>query len=140
MEVYIMSTTPAETPRTLHRNLNNRVVAGVCSGLADYFAIDPILVRLAFVVIAFAGGASILAYIVLWIVMPPGEGYAATTTTDFGPAAQGGIWVGGILVVVGLLFLVGNTGIFWWWNWSFFWPLMLVALGVLILSRRVGGH
>jgi phage shock protein C len=140
MEVFIMSTTPAETQRTLHRNLNNRVVAGVCSGLADYFAIDPILVRLAFVVIAFAGGASILAYIVLWIVMPPAEGYAAMKTTGFGPAAQGGIWVGGILVVLGVLFLAGNTGIFWWWNWSFFWPLMLVALGVLILSRRVGGH
>lgn len=135
-----MSTTPAETPRTLHRNLTNRVVAGVCSGLADYFAIDPILVRLAFVIIAFAGGAGILAYIVLWIAMPAGEGNAATSTTSFGPPAQRGIWIGGIFVVLGILFLIGNTGAFWWWNWSFFWPLMLVALGVLILSRRVGGH
>ena len=132
-----MSTTPAEAPRTLHRNLNNRVIAGVCSGLADYFAIDPILVRLAFVVIAFAGGASVLAYIILWIVMPGGEGPAAIAAHD---GRQPAVWIGAFLVVLGALFLIGNTGIFWWWNWSFFWPVILVALGVLILSRRLGGH
>jgi phage shock protein PspC (stress-responsive transcriptional regulator) len=118
--------------------MNNRVIAGVCSGLAEYFTIDPILIRLAFVVLAFAGGASLLAYIVLWIVMPRAEGSPGTTT--FGPPAQGAVWLGGLLIVLGFLFLVGNTGIFWWWNWSFFWPLALVALGLLILSRRMGTH
>lgn len=132
-----MSTTPAETPRTLHRNTNNRVFAGVCSGLADYFAIDPILVRLAFVVLAFAGGASVLAYLVLWIAMPPVAGAAPTAAHV---ATNGAVWVGGFLVVLGVLFMIGNTGVFWWWNWSFFWPLALVAIGVLILSRRIGGH
>ena len=134
-----MSTTPAETPRTLHRNVNNRVIAGVCSGLADYFAIDPILVRLAFVVVAFAGGASVLAYIILWIVMPRWEG-PATVASNASAPRDAALWVGGFLVVLGALFLIGNTGIFWWWNWSFFWPLILVGLGVLILSRRIGGH
>ena len=75
-----MSTTPTTSPKTLHRNVSNRVIAGVCCGLADYFAIDPILVRLAFVVVAFAGGASILAYIILWIVMPPAEGSVSRYT------------------------------------------------------------
>lgn len=133
-----MSTTPATTPKTLHRNVNNRVLAGVCSGLADYFAIDPILVRLAFVVVAFAGGTSILAYIILWIVMPPAEG-PATYHTMTG-STRGAVWVGGFLVVLGLLFLAGNTGLFWWWSWNLFWPLILVALGVLILSQRLGGR
>ncbi len=131
-----MSTTPAERPKTLHRNVNNRVIAGVCSGLADYFAIDPILVRLAFIVVAFAGGASLLAYIILWIVMPEGDGPVASTA----PGTHGAVWVGTGLVILGILFLVGNTGIFWWWNWSYFWPVILVALGVLILSRRIGGR
>ena len=133
-----MSTTPATTPKTLHRNLNNRIFAGVCSGLADYFDIDPILVRLAFVVVAFAGGASILAYIILWIVMPPGEG--STVQHYMTGSTQGAVWVGGFLVLLGVLFLAGNTGIFWWWNWNLFWPLILVGLGVLILSRRLGGR
>jgi phage shock protein PspC (stress-responsive transcriptional regulator) len=133
-----MSTTPAEAPKTLHRNLNNRVVAGICSGLADYFAIDPILVRLAFVAFAFAGGASLLVYIVLWIVMLPAQGPMLAGSMNAG--SQAGIWVGMFFVVLGGLFLIGNTGLFSWWNWSFFWPLILVALGLLILSRRLGGH
>lgn len=133
-----MSTTPTTSPKTLHRNVSNRVIAGVCSGLADYFAIDPILVRLAFVVVAFAGGASILAYIVLWIVMPSVEGGVSQSTMT-GPT-QGAVWIGGFLIVLGALFLAGNTGIFWWWNWNLFWPLILVGLGLLILTRRVGGH
>jgi phage shock protein PspC (stress-responsive transcriptional regulator) len=133
-----MSTSPATSPRTLQRSVNNRVIAGVCSGLANYFAIDPILVRLAFIVVAFAGGASILAYIILWIVVPPGEG--STVHAALSGSTQGAIWVGGFLIFLGVLFLAGNTGLFWWWSWNLFWPLILVGLGVLILSRRVGGH
>jgi phage shock protein C len=45
-------------------------VAGVAAGLANYFDIDPTIVRILFVVIFFAGGASLLAYLIMWIVMP----------------------------------------------------------------------
>jgi phage shock protein C len=127
-------------PRMLRRRLDNRVVAGVCSGLADYFGIDPILVRLAFVVITFAGGAGILAYIVLWVVMTPAPAGtpAQPITTSF--SGQGPFWLGALLIALGALFLIGNTGLFAWWNWNLFWPLALVALGVLILSQRVGAR
>jgi phage shock protein C len=127
-------------PRLLRRRLDNRVIAGVCSGLADYFAIDPILVRLAFVVITFAGGAGVLAYIILWIVMTPAPVGTAAAPVSAGVTGQRPFWLGAFLVVMGILFLIGNTGIFSWLNWSLFWPLILVALGVLILSNRVGGH
>jgi len=46
------------------------MVAGVCTGLANYVNIDPTIMRILFVFVAFAGGASILAYLILWIVMP----------------------------------------------------------------------
>ncbi|HYM51258.1 MAG TPA: PspC domain-containing protein [Candidatus Limnocylindrales bacterium] len=136
-----MSTTPTTSPRTLRRRLDDRVIAGVCSGLADYFAVDPILVRLVFVAVTFAGGAGVLAYIILWIVMPPApHGELAARPAGTGVTSQGGFWLGAFLVVLGILFLLGNTGAFWWWNWSFFWPLALIALGLLIVSRRVGGR
>jgi phage shock protein PspC (stress-responsive transcriptional regulator) len=112
--------------------------AGVCSGLADYFAIDPIVVRLVFVLVAFAGGASVLAYIILWIVMPAAEGGSSYAVPNIGN--RGALVAGATLVILGILFLLGNTGIFWWWNWSLFWPVLLVGLGVLILSRRLGGR
>lgn len=63
----------AQVPKgRLHRNRYDRIGFGVCSGLGDYFAIDPTLVRLAFVLITLAGGAGVLAYIILAMVMPEG--------------------------------------------------------------------
>ena len=56
--------------RKLVRSQKNRMIAGVCGGLADHFQVDPVLVRLAFAVFTLAGGAGPLAYLVLWIIMP----------------------------------------------------------------------
>ena len=67
-----VSPTTSTTPR-LYRSATDKVVAGVCGGLASYFKIDPVIVRLAFVVFALVGGASVLLYIVLWIAVPIGE-------------------------------------------------------------------
>jgi phage shock protein C len=46
------------------------MVAGVCAGVAEYFGIDPVIVRIIFVLLALAGGPGFLLYIILWIVMP----------------------------------------------------------------------
>jgi phage shock protein C len=59
--------------RQLTRSRTNRKIAGVAGGIAEYFGIDPILVRVAFVVATFFGFAGVLLYVVLWIVMPEGE-------------------------------------------------------------------
>ena len=60
-------------PRHLTRSRTDRRIAGVAGGIAHYFGVDPILVRVAFVVGTFAGLAGPLLYIVLWIVLPEGE-------------------------------------------------------------------
>jgi phage shock protein C len=54
----------------LHRSQRDRILFGVCGGLGDYFSVDPTLIRLVFVLVTLVGGASILAYIILAIVMP----------------------------------------------------------------------
>jgi phage shock protein PspC (stress-responsive transcriptional regulator) len=59
------------------RNPDEKVIAGVCSGIAAYFHLDPVWVRLIFVVFVAAGGSGILLYIVMWLVIPE-----AQTTTD----------------------------------------------------------
>lgn len=46
------------------------MIAGVAAGLANYLNIDPTIVRILFVIIAFAGGASLLAYLIMWIIVP----------------------------------------------------------------------
>ena len=57
------------TPQTFHRG-NDRILGGVCSGLAEGLHIDPLWVRLGFVLLAFLQGVGLLIYIVLWLVMP----------------------------------------------------------------------
>lgn len=58
--------------KRLIRSTSDRMVAGVCAGLADYFNLDPSLVRLLFVAFFFLGGSAVLLYLILWIVMPEG--------------------------------------------------------------------
>jgi phage shock protein C len=56
--------------RKLYRSRSNRQLAGVCGGIAEYFNIDATLVRVLFVVFAVLGGPGLLAYILLWILVP----------------------------------------------------------------------
>src|SRR3954468_13918965 len=65
-------TSPTATPyRLLRRPLDDRMVAGVCSGIGRYFGIDPTLVRVGFAVVAIATwGAALVAYPVMWLLMP----------------------------------------------------------------------
>lgn len=56
--------------KKLYRNPNDQMIAGVCSGLADYLGLDTTIVRLIFVLLFFLGGNGILIYIIMWIVMP----------------------------------------------------------------------
>jgi phage shock protein C len=58
-----------ETKR-LYRSITDRKFAGVAGGLAEYFVMDPLLIRLAFVILTLAGGGGFLIYLVLWIVTP----------------------------------------------------------------------
>ncbi len=61
---------PPTAPRRLYRSSDDEVIAGVCGGLGEYFDIDSTLIRIAFVLLVFAGGAGILAYILAWIFIP----------------------------------------------------------------------
>lgn len=56
--------------KKLYRNTENKMLAGVCSGIADYFDIDPTLVRLGWVLFSLLGGSGLLAYIIAAIIMP----------------------------------------------------------------------
>lgn len=59
-----------ETTKRLYRSRTEKMIAGVCGGLANYYGIDPTIVRLAFVVIGLAVGSGILAYLILWLIIP----------------------------------------------------------------------
>lgn len=56
--------------KRLYRSKNDRMIAGICGGLAEYFGIDPVIVRVGFVVLLIGAGSGILAYAILWIIVP----------------------------------------------------------------------
>lgn len=144
--------------KRLYRKSNGKIIAGVCSGLADYFAIDPVLVRLVFVILALHSGVGVLAYVILWIVAPMRPEFLAATGTAGAadatafeaagddaaasaptvearvPEKDGGrgSFVGGIvLVVIGTLFLLDNF--IPHFGFDDFWPVLLIAIGVGML-------
>ena len=56
--------------KKLYRSESNKMVAGVCGGIAEYFEIDPTLVRLGFVAVSMLGGSGLLAYIIAAVIIP----------------------------------------------------------------------
>lgn len=71
--------------KKLYRNTNQQMIAGVCSGLADYFNLDVTVVRLIFVLLFFLGGNGVLIYILLWILTPVRPNYIEGQATDIKP-------------------------------------------------------
>ncbi|HII00658.1 TPA: PspC domain-containing protein [Methanosarcinaceae archaeon] len=60
--------------RTLAKSKSNKMIFGVCGGIGEYFGIDPTLIRLAFVLLAFLNGIGIVIYIILVVIMPSESG------------------------------------------------------------------
>lgn len=56
--------------KRLYRSRDEKIIGGVCGGLGEYLNVDPTLIRLALVFITLFGGAGIIAYLVLWVVVP----------------------------------------------------------------------
>lgn len=69
-------------PKKLFRSTSDKMIAGICGGLGQYLGIDSTIVRLIFVLLALAGGPGILAYIILWLIVPEDSGARVIDSTD----------------------------------------------------------
>jgi phage shock protein PspC (stress-responsive transcriptional regulator) len=127
---------------TLYRNPTDKMIGGVCGGIADYFHWDASLVRIVWLVATIAtGGGGLLAYLVLWGLLPVGSVQTglqrpaafALNERNIGRMAM-------VLIGLGALWLLANVGIlpgilriFWWTLNIFFWPALLIGIGYLLL-------
>ncbi len=125
----------------LERSEQDRVIAGVCGGIATYLDIEAIWVRLLFILLALASGMGLVIYLVLWLIMPQPDGAGGGTAVlkenldDMGhsvkrlgqPSA-----IGVALIVLGLFFLANQWGLLS----GIFWPLLIICVGVYLYSRR----
>ena len=147
--------------KKLYRSRINKVIAGVCGGIAEYFQLDPTLIRIIFIVLIFTIPIIIPAYIIAIIIVP--EGYGDTfnsfnsqkpeketdnTFDDFSgswkePAkfdsSKSGLIIGAILVLLGVMFFARQF--FNWLDMKYFMPMILVVIGVIIIFKgRRGSH
>jgi phage shock protein PspC (stress-responsive transcriptional regulator) len=141
-----------EKKKTLYRLPKQGKIFGVCAGLADFFDMDVTLVRVIFVIMAFAtGGTAVLLYILLAIVLPvPGE---SNTTLDkklerVGKDIKendsifwGRNYFGVGLIILGIwLFLCQLYPMLFSFRWDYIWPVILIIVGILIIIRRSHGR
>jgi phage shock protein C len=125
----------------LYRNQSNKVLAGVCSGIAEYLNIDPTIVRLVWILITFLGGAGIIAYILACIIIPvkPVAGSDSTSQPGHNFTA---VRIFGILFIgVGILILLDNLDILsfhhWWYmTEDIIFPGLLILAGAYFLTKR----
>jgi phage shock protein C len=121
------------------RSREDRVIAGVCGGLGEYLGVDAVLIRIAALILVFAGGAGLILYVIGWIAMPEAPETPAVAGAD-GQAAppvrrtSGSIVVGGIFVVLGLFFLFDQAfpDVL---SWNYVWPIALIAVGIAVIAR-----
>jgi phage shock protein C len=71
-----MNTDTTAAPRRMKRSREDRMLGGVCGGIAAHFGIDPVIVRVATVALIFAGGIGIAPYLAAWVLMPLEESRA----------------------------------------------------------------
>jgi phage shock protein C len=141
--------------RRLYRSPTESVLGGVAGGVAEYFDLDPAIVRVVWVLLALiTGGVFFILYIVMWIVVPLGSeatevaedragAEGADPVTGWNPqprgarrSSGGGSWIFGLVLIgLGLYFLAREylPDI----NFDRLWPLGLVVLGVILLFGAI---
>lgn len=142
----------------LYRSTTDKMLAGVCGGLARYLSIEVVLVRLFFVVFTLLGGVGPLIYLVLWLILPEepgsvhyytesqpgGEGKFKAKVEQMGdefvnavrqPNQKSIRYIGITLVLIGLYFFVKQLNLPWlsWLNNNVLWAVMILLAGVALL-------
>ncbi len=151
--------------KRLTRDPSRAVLGGVAAGLGDYLDVDPVIIRLVFVILCLAGGSGLILYVVCWLIIPRADDPVRSDSGSAPPAdrlaeemreagervvgnlkrsarepGRGRIMAGGLLIALGVIFLVEQLHPIWWLNLRHLWPLLLIGVGVVILLQaRDGG-
>lgn len=137
------------TPKKLYRSSTDKMIAGVCGGIAKYLEVDATFVRVIFILLCFMGGGGILIYIILAVLIPLDTTHhikheAAKESVDMTKEKDVHGWhvfFGLVLVFIGIVslshvifpdFMVLPSP-------QIFWPLIIIFLGLFILFKRNQG-
>lgn len=126
--------------KKIYRSRTNKIIGGVCGGFGEYFNVDPSVIRLFWLLASFAGGIGIIAYIVCLIIIP--EGYNDTTYYDADGQEvfkNSSLFIGIGLIIVGAILLAKKVWPWFsvkWFNFTKYWPVLLIIGGLYILFNQ----
>lgn len=142
--------------KKLYRSGVNRMIGGVCAGVADYFNVDVTVVRIVWVLTVLFQGLGAIAYLACLILMPDNPVHRDLPQSEKKSPPNAGLIIGIILVVFGLIFLA-RENYYWRYDWPFFrfwpfafesfFPILIILFGVLYIfhilrkekERKEGG-
>lgn len=149
------------TNSRLTKSKNDKIIEGVCGGLAEYFRIDPVIVRFIFVILIFINWIGIILYLILVIIMPKADKIEQSSketiienvhefggrVKDVGEGLSSAImkrseekhrslWPGIFLIIIGVFFLLDNLDMIDWINKHLLWPIIIILIGVWLLIKR----
>lgn len=147
--------------KKLCRSSSDKIFAGVCGGLADYFAIDAAIIRLLFILVVALGGSGFIIYILLWLIMPKDSGESAIVdgkkVEEIAGALKekaaelknkikdgqtrnerrGSNFWGWLMVISGAIFLFNGLAPFWLKTHFFrYWPLLFIVVGLTLIAKN----
>jgi phage shock protein C len=139
------------TTKKLYRSSNDKIIAGVCGGLGEYFSVDSTLIRILFVALALANGFGVLLYIIMALVVPKDKksgrkenindlAEGAKNLANRARSSENARNLLGLIVVgLGLIVLIKNIipvpPI--WLHTEIFWPVVIIVIGLyLIFSNK----
>jgi len=126
-----------ELVQKLYRSRQQKILAGVCGGLADYFSVDVTLIRLAFVILTIVGGSGLLIYLVLAIITPL-EPSNDNHHHHLATKARRKKFFGFLVIGLGVVLLTNNLAPNIWQETTqkFFFPFLMIAFGCLLILKK----
>lgn len=121
--------------KKLYRSRDSRIIAGVCGGIGEYFEVDPVIVRIIFLLLVFSA-VSPLVYIIAWIIVPlRPENEVVQAPTQIDRERLNKYLPGLILILIGAAFLMARL-----WDWlslGHLWPVVLIIIGGFLVYRAM---
>ena len=147
---------------TLYRSRTDKILFGVCGGLAKYFDLDASLFRVLFVLLALANGLGIIVYLAMTILVPQESGesvevnrgekikelaadvgqrakaFAAEINIDQSRKTTSRNTIGIVIIIVGAILLLKQVApfMFDWLNWGLIWPVLIMMFGFYLLLKK----
>lgn len=128
--------------KRLYRSTTDRYLGGVCGGLGEYFGVDPAIIRIIALLLIFAHGISVIAYLVMWIAVRKRPESVQPAQVATNAEFWSRYFPGGLLILLGVIFFISSN-----WHWldlgeifERFWPLILIALGLTLILANGRHH